>query len=288
MEADFTKADRLEDAQSVRSYRTKIASGSVAAISATATAPPKVLKNGSEVLNSIGMRFVEVKGTDVLFCVHETRRQDYELYASENQDVDSAWKNQRCEGIPCGANDDHPVTGVNWHDAKNFCDWLSRKEGKVYRLPTDEEWSFAVGIGRDEKRGKGITPSMVAGKQAKDFPWGTNFPPRTADKSGNYSDINAHGKFPLRPWIEGYDDGFITTSPVMSFKPSKSGIYDLGGNVNEWCEDWYDHSQQARVLRGASWNDGDKVYLLSDHRRHHHGPTLRNFDCGFRCVIEVK
>jgi len=68
------------------------------------------------------------------------------------QTVDSSWKNQQTNGIPSGDKDDHPVVGVSWDDAHGFCAWLSKKEGSTFRLPTDEERSIAVGLGRKEKR----------------------------------------------------------------------------------------------------------------------------------------
>jgi formylglycine-generating enzyme required for sulfatase activity len=55
----------------------------------------------------------------------------------------------------------------------------------------------------------------------------------------------------------------------MSFKPNKFGLYDLGGNVWEWCEDWYDNAQKDRVLRGGSWHSFDRGYLLSSYRNHY-------------------
>ena len=114
-----------------------------------------------------------------------------------------------------GDKDDHPVVGVSWVDAQAFCGWLSKKEGKTYRLPTDQEWSIAVGLGRHEKSDKGTTPIMFSGKVAE-FPWGGTYPPRTNDKAGNYADTSLKDKLPTLTVIEGYTDGFPTTAPVMS------------------------------------------------------------------------
>ena len=98
---------------------------------------------------------------------------------------------------------------------------------------------------------------------------GTWPPPRGA---GNYA------------VIAGIDDGFGATAPVGSFRPDSSGIYDLGGNVWEWCEDLYDSSGTERVLRGASWDDSDRGYLLSSYRIHYPRGS-RYHDYGFRCVL---
>ncbi len=93
-------------------------------------------------VNSLGMRFVSVPGTKVLFSIWDTRVQDYRAYAEATPGVDARWK-RRDLGLHPG--DDYPVVMVSWNDAKAFCAWLTqkeRKEGKIgqdqeYRLPTD-------------------------------------------------------------------------------------------------------------------------------------------------------
>jgi formylglycine-generating enzyme required for sulfatase activity len=239
--------------------------------------------------NTLDMKFVPVPGTKVLFCIHETRRSDYAAYAAETPGIDGSWKDPSANGYtPTENNENHPVMRVSWEDAQKFCAWLSKKEGRTYRLPTDEEWSIAVDLGRSEQRPKGTTPSMLSQKENTEFPWGGDFPPKTKDQVGNYSDESRHTKAPgaNKSYLEGHDDGFPTTAPVMSFKPNKLGLYDLGGNVWEWCEDWYDNAQKDRVLRGGSWYDGERDYLLSTHRSHF-VPDSRDRIRGFRCVLEL-
>ncbi len=238
-------------------------------------------------VNSLGMRFVPVPGTEVLFCVHETRRQDYAAYAAQRPGVDSAWKNQAREGVPVGGMDDHPVVGVSWEDAQKFCAWLSQKEGKNYRLPTDEEWSYAVGIGSDESRTKDTTPESLHQRIQNEFPWGGGYPLQTNEKAGNYGDIMWRKRFPDMPFIEGYADGYVTTAPVMSFKPNKLGLCDMGGNVWEWVADWRNTQQQERVLRGGSFYSGERAILLSSYRGYQ-PPMKRAHDFGFRCVLETR
>ena len=69
--------------------------------------------------------------------------------------------------------------------------------------------------------------------------------------------------------IKGYNDGFAWTSPVGSFGANKLGLYDMGGNVWEWCLDWWNPEQKAKVLRGGSWYNGAlKLSLLSSCRIH--------------------
>ena len=139
-------------------------------------------------MNALGMKFVPVPGTDVLFCIHETRRQDYAAYAAVTSGVDDAWKKQQRHGIPCGNKDDHPVCGMNWEDAKKFCAWLSKKEGASYRLPTDKEWSIAVGVAGMENRTPSTTPEELAAIKLDHFPWGSEPVLRTEEKPGNYQD----------------------------------------------------------------------------------------------------
>lgn len=254
-----------------------------APLSPTASTPQNTFTN------SLGMKFVPVPGTQVMMCIHETRHSDYAAYAVETQGMDGQWKNQTYDGFAITErHGDHPVANVSWEDAQNFCAWLSQKEGMRYRLPTDEEWSIAVGLGGKEKRGEGTTPEMLNQKENTEFPWGGDFPPKTKEKAGNYSDASHKAKAPsdAAQYPEDYDDGFPTTAPVMSFKPNKLGLYDLGGNVWEWCEDWSGTAKKNRVLRGGSWFFYAEGNLLSS-CRNRNTPTSRYYDYGFRCVLVV-
>ena len=124
------------------------------------TEPKAVAKiPANAIVNTLGMKFVPVKGTDVQFCIWETRVKDYAAYAAANAGVDGSWKNF---GRGFKQADTHPVVNVSWEDANAFCEWLTKKElaegkikeGQKYRLPTDAEWSVAVGLGQE----KGNTP----------------------------------------------------------------------------------------------------------------------------------
>jgi len=237
-------------------------------------------------VNSLGMEFVPVPGTQVLFSRWETRVKDYRAYARENN-VGGAWTFQQKNGVPVSREPEQPVAGISWDDAHAFCEWLTKKEsaegklpqGMKYRLPTDEDWSRAVGLAKEE----GATPKERNGKNIVDFPWGRGWPPPKA-KVGNYADIAWHEKFPKDPWLEGYTDGYATTAPVGSFEPNGYGLYDMGGNVWEWCADLYEPGSSDRVLRGASWYNYDRNPLLSSHR-HPYDRTKRNLNNGFRCVM---
>ena len=233
------------------------------------------------------MKFVPVPGTDALFCIHETRYRDYEVYAKKTKEsVDSGWKTRTQDGFEIETDaGNHPVTAVSWDDARAFSKWLGEKEGKAYRLPTDREWSIAVGIGRDEKWKSDTTPATVF--QVPDaFPWGDEWPPQQG--AGNCSDESRRAKAPLdgARYLDSYNDSFPTTAPVMSFKANKIGIFDLGGNVWEWCDDWYSVEQKYRLLRGGSWSSHELGILLSSYCQRRR-PGGRVNGSGFRVVLET-
>jgi serine/threonine protein kinase len=230
--------------------------------------------------NSLGMKFVSVPGTSVLMCIHETRKKDYATYAAENPGVNTFWKNPRDHNIAVSPRDDHPVVAVDWDDAKGFCAWLSKRENRTYRLPTDHEWSVAAGIG--DKEDPTATPESLNSKVKDMYPWGSAWPPPNG--VANLADTSFKSKFSPEPAIAGYTDGYVTTSPVMSFAPNNLGIYDLAGNVWEWCEDFYDEKKAGHVLRGGSWFVAEQARLLTSFRSRN-GPGIRYSHGGFRVVV---
>ena len=284
-----------------RSVVSQIVSDAAGKVGADGAVPSTATKEAPYV-NTLGMKFVPVpivggptNGQSVLFSVWDTRVQDYAAYAAAKK-VGDAWTKQEKDGAPAGRESNDPVVGVSWEDAQAFCQWLTEKEqaegklpkGLKYRLPSDEEWSWAVGLPAE----LGTTPAEKSRKNSVDFPWGKDYPPR--GKVGNYADEAFHAKFPKpdakdpgvkNQWIEGYTDGYATTSPVGSFPANAYGLYDMGGNVWQWCEDWFDASHKDRVLRGASWLYGSDRYHLLSSFRNHNSPTYRYSGNGFRCVL---
>ena len=248
--------------------------------------------------NSLGMKFVPVPGAPVLFCIWHTRVQDFEAFVNASgynatKDMYSlrtdGWKQRgdtwRAPGFPQSPT--HPVCGVSWEDAKAFCDWLTKKEqaegrlGRLqfYRLPTDAEWSFAVGLTNED----GKTPKEKDSQLKGVYPWGTDWPP--PEGTGNYAgEESKRGAPPGWTVIPGYNDGFARTAPVGSFAANRLGLFDITGNLWEWCEDLYEPTSLWRVMRGASWNDGDPGDLLSSYRYYDH-PSYRYDRYGFRCVL---
>jgi formylglycine-generating enzyme required for sulfatase activity len=235
-----------------------------------ASAPPPVAPlaatSRAPFVNSLGMAFVPVPiaggasgGVALLFSVWPTRVQDYAVFVSE---TGTPVVQVEFEQQP-----DHPAADVTWERAAAFCAWLSQKEGRTYRLPTDHEWSCAAGMGEQEDPAQSprTKNAVLAG-----YLWGAGYPP--PENFGNYD-----------PRLEGED--FTHTSPVHAFPPQKFGLCDLSGNVWEWCEDWYDAVEQKfRVMRGGSWVCEDEKYLRSSYRHSDH-PTARYSNYGFRCVL---
>jgi formylglycine-generating enzyme required for sulfatase activity len=132
-------------------------------------------------------------------------------------------------------------------------------------LPTDEEWSVAVGL--DEPGGG--TPRDKQQQIKGVYPWGTQWPPPSG--AGNYgSSLKV--------------DDYEYTSTVGSFNANRYGLYDMGGNVWQWCEDWYDTDQKYRVSRGGAWHNFDPVGLLSS-ARGVAAPGARGNNDGFRVVL---
>lgn len=181
--------------------------------------------------------------------------------------------------------DDYSVVGVDWYAAQYFCKWRSqfmntwRTDNGMFplpsfRLPAEAEWEYAARGGRDMAK----------------YPWGNpyirnakgcmlaNFKPGR----GNY-----------------YDDGFMYTAPVASYFSNDFGLYDMAGNVSEWCEDAYyeaavpviwdmnprylDENEPRKLVRGGSWKD-IAYYLETGTREYEYRDTTKSY-IGFRCVM---
>jgi formylglycine-generating enzyme required for sulfatase activity len=161
----------------------------------------------------------------------------------------------------------HPVVGVSWDDAAAYCQWLSKTTGKDYRLPGEAEWEYACRAGSS-------TP----------FWWGSSISAEDANYDGNHT--YAGGK---------KGQYRKATLPVESFKPNPWGLYQVHGNVWEWCADswhenyrgapedgsvWQGGDQTRRVLRGGSWFISP--WDLRAARRIRNGTGDRDGSVGFR------
>jgi formylglycine-generating enzyme required for sulfatase activity len=190
---------------------------------------------------------------------------------------------------------DHPVIYVTWNDAVAFCEWLSKKEGQTYRLPTEAEWEYACRAGTNSRYSFGDDPEeLVHFANATDADRKVIFANSTIatfDKDGKKAKLEIPYPFISRP------DGYPWTAPVGKFRPNAFGLYDMHGNAWEWCSDWYDEHYYvnsstedptgpgtgvARVCRGGG-------YIVPPVRlrcanRLEVAPSYRDFESGFRVV----
>jgi len=195
----------------------------------------------------------------------------YLITNAEYEQFDRAHQCKRASGT----GDRHPVVYVSYLDAMKFCQWLSTRERKKYRLPTEAEWEYAA-----------------KGNDGRKYPWG-NYDGR--GDLANFADRNT-----VFAWSDReIDDGYPESSPVGAFPLGASpfGIEDMAGNVWEWCLDYYEPYRGApkvnprgattgakRVYRGGSWKS-----RFSSLRTTVRGSNAPNFSCndlGFRIVCE--
>ncbi len=127
--------------------------------------------------------------------------------------------------------DQHPVVNVSRNDALAFARWLSEKEGKSYRLPTETEWEYACRAGTTTRFSTGDNPEALAAV-------------------GNVADGTARKKYPNWNHAISARDGYVYTAPVGRFRPNPFGLYDMHGNVWEWC---FDSAAPPEIIRGGSW-----------------------------------
>jgi sulfatase modifying factor 1 len=182
------------------------------------------------------------------------------------------WRRPEGPQSDLAGRDDHPVVHVTWGDAASYCSWAGT------RLPAEAEWEYAARGGLEQRR----------------FPWGDDLTP-----GGEHRCNIWQGEFPRRNTVE---DGYYGTAPVRAFPPNGYGLYNIAGNVWEWCADWFarDAAQGPRedpkgaafgthrVIRGGSY----LCHASYCHRyrvaaRSSNTPDSSTGNMGFRCARDA-
>ncbi|HEX4129998.1 MAG TPA: formylglycine-generating enzyme family protein [Pirellulales bacterium] len=194
---------------------------------------------------------------------------------------------------------DHPAIYVSWHDAVAFCQWLSKTEGKKYRLPTEAEWEYACRAGTNTRYSFGDDPEEMVRHGN-----GPDQDRKAVTPNAIFASFDVQGKKtgPEIPFpFLARRDGYAWTAPVGKFRPNTFGLYDMHGNAWEWCSDWYDeHAYESasaddpagppagktRVLRGGGFNYAPVPLRCAS--RNNDLPSNCGCSYGFRVVCEAQ
>jgi formylglycine-generating enzyme required for sulfatase activity len=176
----------------------------------------------------------------------------------------------------------HPAERINWEEAAEFCQKVSAKTGRTVSLPTQAQWEYACRAGTDTR-----------------FYFGDD-----DTEMRKYANFNVEGKAGWPKADKETTDGFIGPAPVGSFLPNKWGLYDMHGNVAEWCRDWHGgYKKSGRLdpvgpelpITGHNWHVGLGGGYLSESLFHvwagsngGHGPYPHSPSSGFRVVVALK
>ncbi|MBI4558768.1 MAG: formylglycine-generating enzyme family protein [Candidatus Hydrogenedentes bacterium] len=182
------------------------------------------------------------------------------------------WRHPEGRGTHLKGREDHPVVHVSWNDAVTYCAWAGK------RLPTEAEFEYATRGGLEQKL----------------YPWGDELSP-----NGKHQCNTWQGIFPN---MNSAEDGYVGTAPVRSFPPNGFGLFNIVGNVWEWCSDWFSRdfhvsgpranpvgppAGTAKVIRGGSYLCHESYcnrYRCS--ARTSNTPESSTGNLGFRCVVD--
>lgn len=208
----------------------------------------------------------------------DAEKGDGGMIFSKKEDRWVPTKGMKWDSVPWRIADDQPVVFISWADAQAFCKWLGRKEKRTYRLPSEAEWEMACRGGAAWVR----------------YPWGNHLP---GDSDDNFGDGNSK----LPESMTTINDGYEYVAPVGSYPPNGLGLYDMGGNVMEWVQDYYDRNYydsspiedpqgpaigSSRVNKGGNWFASPADCRCAF--RGFSGETMSFWNLGFRVVLEAQ
>ena len=235
------------------------------------TIPRAFAMSRTEVTRAQYQAFLAASGQKVEGGCITDRRKPFDWQADEATDFNDPGYVQ---------DEQHPAVCVSWFDAKAFADWLSRKTGGLYRLPTEAEWEYAARAGT-----------------ATAYYWGPDVDEGCRFMNG--TDLTARAKYPLIEHMKCHDH-YLNTAPVASFLPNAFGLYDMTGNVGEWTLDCAtpDYSRLAgagpatavadcskRMVRGGSWGTIPRQQRSAERIRY--APDARDDSLGIRVVKDL-
>ena len=220
-------------------------------------------------LNSFLMSKYEI--TNKQYCIFLNEEGNLSEGGVEWTNLKGSFLNEKCRiseksgrfSVESGF-EDHAVIYVSWYGARAYCTWLSKKIGKEVRLPTEAEWEYAA---RGGKKSRGYT----------------------------YSGSDSIGEV---AWYDVNDDNSVLVQKVGGKSPNELGLYDMTGNVWEWCSDWYDEDYyssspsrnpkgsslgNSKVLRGGSWYTDASFCRVAF--RYSYDPDRRDYRYGFRVAL---
>ncbi|CAA6824809.1 MAG: protein of unknown function DUF323 [uncultured Sulfurovum sp.] len=206
--------------------------------------------------NSLSFDMVKIPNKNYEIGKYPVTIAEYMHFAKNNEKHLLEWKEDNSSYYQkMNLTDNAPIIGVSWHDAIAYCKWLNEQQKVyVYRLPTEEEWEHAC-------RAESITEWSFGDdeKELDKYAW---YRKNSYDLGEEHEDYGTHvvGEKLANPW----------------------GLYDMHGNVEEWCEDWYDKEEKHKVVRGGSWDNF--AYSTRCAYRSSWNPIYRDLDMGFRIL----
>lgn len=246
-------------------------------------------KQGDIITNRIGMKLVYIPAGDFMMGSHDGASNEKPVrkvtiskgfYMGVTEVTQAQYKALMDANPSYFKDDNKPLERVNRDDAMGFCRKLSQRDGKIYTLPTEAQWEYAC-------RGGTTTEYSFGSSESELY------------KFGNYCDKSNTTGYSWQD--KRNDDGYDKTAAVGSYRPNSFGLYDMHGNVWEWCRDWFDERYYSKggtvdpentqstgfhLLRGGNWRNWASVCRSAT--RFRLTPGYRSNSAGFRVVLEAE